>query len=61
MLLQVTMETGAWVSKVIFWQGAEGGSRNKTGSRAAEGIHIPGDAAACTEEAEATNRANSSI
>lgn len=54
MLLQVTMETGALVSKVIFWQVAEGGSINKTGSWAAESIHIPGDAAACTEEDKAT-------
>lgn len=63
MLLQVTMETGAWVSKVIFWQEAEAGSGNKTGSQAAESIHVPGDAAACAEEAEATetNRANSSL
>lgn len=44
MLLQVTMETGALVSKVIFWQVAKGGSVNKTGSWAAESIHIPGDA-----------------
>lgn len=63
MFLQVTMETGAWVSKVIFWQAAEGGSGNKTRSRAAESIHIPGDAAACAEVAEATetNRENSSL
>lgn len=33
MLLQVTMETGAGVSKVIFWQVAEGGSGNKTGTK----------------------------
>lgn len=54
MLFQVTMATGALVSKVIFWQVAEGGSINKTGSWAVESIHIPGDAAACTEEDKAT-------
>lgn len=57
------MVAGAWVSKVIFWQMAEGGNSNKTGSWAAESIHIPGDAAACAEEAKATetSRANSSL
>lgn len=52
------METAAFVSKVIFWQVAEGGSINKTGSWAAESIHIPGNAAACAEEDKApeTNR-----
>lgn len=47
------METSAWVSKVILWQVAKEGSSNKTGSWAAESIHIPADVAACTEEAEA--------